>query len=143
MQMDLNWLGYPLIEDGKFGCKTSCALKRFQADQKLVVDGVCGEHTFAALVHADTKKIQSKLNEAGYHLVVDGMFGPLTKASVKQFQKDKCLVVDGWVGDKTRAALNGRCIEKLQEGLNWIGADPQLVVDGIFGHKTENAVVNF
>jgi len=57
LQMDLNWLGYPLIEDGKFGPKTEAALKQFQADQKLVSDGICGEHTFAALVHADTKKI--------------------------------------------------------------------------------------
>jgi len=85
LQMDLNWLGYPLIEDGKFGPKTEAAVKQFQTDQKLVSDGICGEHTFAALVHADTRKIQKRLNELGYKLVEDGIFGPLTKVAVKQF----------------------------------------------------------
>jgi len=85
MQMDLNWVGYPLIEDGKFGPKTEASVKKFQADQKLVADGICGEHTFAALVHADTKKTQHRLNELGYKLLEDGIFGPLTKAAVKQF----------------------------------------------------------
>jgi len=85
LQMDLNWLGYELIEDGEFGPITEAAVKKFQADNKLVVDGVAGCHTIAALVHADTRKIQTRLNELGYKLKVDGIFGPLTKVAVKQF----------------------------------------------------------
>jgi len=90
----------------------------------LVVDGVCGEHTFACLVHADTSKVQKRLNDLGYKLMTDGIFGPLTKVAVKQFQTDSLLEVDGVVGDKTRAAMMDRCIQTLQERLNFLCADP-------------------
>jgi peptidoglycan hydrolase-like protein with peptidoglycan-binding domain len=38
-------------------------------------------------------------------LDVDGEYGPLTTAAVKQFQTSKALEVDGWAGDLTHAAL--------------------------------------
>jgi len=74
--MKLDFLGYDLIEDGEFGPVTEAAVKKFQGDQKLVVDGHAGEHTFAALIHADTLAIQKGLNGYGYKLVEDGIFGP-------------------------------------------------------------------
>ncbi|EIT86422.1 N-acetylmuramoyl-L-alanine amidase CwlA [Fictibacillus macauensis ZFHKF-1] len=46
------------------------------------------------------KKIQAKLNVKS-----DGIFGPITTAAVKTFQKTKKLQVDGIVGPKTWAAL--------------------------------------
>jgi len=83
LQMRLDWLGYNLIEDGKFGPKTEEAVKKFQADQKLVVDGLFGEQSAAALLHADVRSIQKKLGDFGYKLLEDGIFGPLTKIAVK------------------------------------------------------------
>lgn len=39
-------------------------------------------------------------------LADDGIFGPLTRAAVIQFQRDHGLTVDGWVGAATWAALD-------------------------------------
>ena len=50
--------------------------------------------------------VQWHLNQAAKAgLKIDGRFGPLTKAAVLRFQKNKKLVQDGIVGPKTRAAL--------------------------------------
>ena len=42
------------------------------------------------------KDLQTKLG-----LAIDGMFGPETEATVRQFQRDHGLVPDGIVGPKT------------------------------------------
>jgi len=49
----------------------------------------------------EVKCLQNKLQ-----ITSDGMFGPMTKASVMTFQKLKNLVSDGIVGPKTREFLN-------------------------------------
>jgi peptidoglycan hydrolase-like protein with peptidoglycan-binding domain len=50
MQTKLRALGYdPGPADGIFGEKTEAAVKRFQSDQKLQVDGVAGPVTLGAL----------------------------------------------------------------------------------------------
>jgi murein L,D-transpeptidase YcbB/YkuD len=69
---------------------------------------------FAAAAAASTmfdavrlKWVQTALNALGAvpALDVDGEYGPLTTAAVKQFQTSKALQVDGWAGDLTHAAL--------------------------------------
>jgi len=54
----------------------------------------------------DVLWLQWELNKRGYQLVMDGIWGPKTKAAVLLFQKNKKLVVDGLVGPKTKAALS-------------------------------------
>lgn len=55
-----------------------------------------------------TKRIQSAINAKGWTpaLVVDGIYGQMTKAAVSAFQKaNPPLVVDGWAGPATQAVL--------------------------------------
>jgi peptidoglycan hydrolase-like protein with peptidoglycan-binding domain len=91
---------------------------------------------------------------------IDGIFGPVTKAAVEQFQGDANLAVDGIVGPATWAALGGDgdepptlsegsegpVVEKLQTALNEgrgsfaPGSNPVLATDGIYGPQTAAAV---
>lgn len=50
MQTKLKALGYdPGPADGKFGDKTESAVKKFQTDKRLAVDGIAGNQTLGAL----------------------------------------------------------------------------------------------
>jgi peptidoglycan hydrolase-like protein with peptidoglycan-binding domain len=91
---------------------------------------------------------------------IDGIFGPVTKTAVEQFQKSAGLTVDGIVGPKTWAALGGTgaepptldqgstgtVVEKLQTTLNQGRgsfapiSNPVLAVDGQYGPLTKGAV---
>lgn len=50
LQVGLNGRGYALVGDGIFGPATDGAVRRFQADNGLVVDGICGPQTWNALL---------------------------------------------------------------------------------------------
>ncbi len=91
---------------------------------------------------------------------IDGIFGPVTKSAVEQFQQEAQVAVDGIVGPATWAALggdgpepptlsegsHGAMVEKLQTALNEGRGDfapssnPVLAVDGDYGPQTATAV---
>jgi peptidoglycan hydrolase-like protein with peptidoglycan-binding domain len=129
VQTKLIALGYNLGgsgADGIFGTITEKAVRNFQRDAGITVDGVVGPQTETALDKAKTytfrlsavvKKgnrggavsiVQKALNALGYSLVMDGVFGRKTEDAVKKFQKAKGLVVDGIVGPITTVALGGK-----------------------------------
>jgi peptidoglycan hydrolase-like protein with peptidoglycan-binding domain len=101
--------------------------------------------------------IRKTLNDATQ---IDGIFGPMTKTAVEQFQAGEGLVVDGIVGPATWTALHGgdaepptlsrgshgAVVKALQKALNEgrgsfaPNSNPVLVLDGDFGPHTEIAV---
>jgi peptidoglycan hydrolase-like protein with peptidoglycan-binding domain len=91
---------------------------------------------------------------------IDGIFGPVTKAAVEEFQRQSKITVDGIVGPVTWGKLGGdgpepptlaegsegSVVRKLQTALNEGRghfaplSNPVLAVDGIYGLQTTTAV---
>ncbi len=104
--------GYePGALDGLFGNRTHRAVRRYQSDRELTVDGIVGPRTWARLdpptiqngASGDAVRLlQRLLTDFGYDPgAIDGEFGPNTEAAVKQFQDDFLLASDGVVGPET------------------------------------------
>ena len=127
LQQRLALVGYSRDDDPlHFDAATEAALRRFQADRGLVVDGICGPQTWGALVEADHRlgdrllyykapmmrgddvaDLQRRLGQLGFdpHWV-DGILGPRTQRAVRQFQHNVGLPDDGVVGHSTVEALD-------------------------------------
>ena len=93
----------------------------------------------------NVRKIQYLLRHRGHSLGVDGIFGPQTDDRVRRFQRSSRLVVDGIVGPRTWSALivqvqrpsTGDAVRAVQSQFTF------LVVDGVFGDRTDGAVRGF
>lgn len=90
--------------DGVYGNNTFSAVKDFQKDYGLTVDGIVGDLTWQKQSH-EILRIQIKLNSKGYNCLNDSMAGPKTLEEVKKFQNKNKLIPDGMVGEKTRDLL--------------------------------------
>src|SRR3712207_9348100 len=54
----------------------------------------------------DVRELKHRLNQLGFDAgAEDGIFGPLARAAVEEFQRNTGLVVDGVAGPQTLAAL--------------------------------------
>lgn len=130
LQNLLNRHGQSVTADGSFGPATLGAVRVFQSEAGLSVDGLVGPATKQALYDADANtpatnlyssacaadisqgatggcvvELQNLLNDQGAHLAVDGQFGTGTAAAVTSFQSAHGLTVDGIVGPDTKDAL--------------------------------------
>lgn len=56
---------------------------------------------------SEVKDLQRRLNQQGYSLAEDGIFGNKTQAAVKDYQKNNNLAVDGIFGEQSRKMLFG------------------------------------
>ncbi len=121
---------YSLSADGVFGPATLKAVRTFQKKQRLSVDGIAGPNTLETLfLHSGAvpykfsltrpnclqygdrgekvRSLQNKLMKLKYYTGnLDGIFGPLTKKAVIEFQTDKSLKVDGIAGQEVYGALS-------------------------------------
>ena len=106
LQMNLNGIGISCgSADGAFGANTEKAVKAFQEQQGLSVDGIAGKKTLSAMKKIITA-IQKDLNTLGYDCgSADGVFGSKTTTALKKFQKAQGLTADGIATESIRDAL--------------------------------------
>jgi len=126
LQVAMSALGlYPHPVDGITGPWTQGAVRTFQAQHHLAVDGIAGPQTRRALgrrgkphlgkrpMHNgqrgwDVAALQFLLHERGFEPGgFDGGFGPNTENAVRRFQTAAHIGIDGIAGPATLGALRG------------------------------------
>ena len=123
VQYLLSAQGYAIAVDGEVGPQTIDAIKAFQSENGLTVDGIVGNQTWPELIVEVGEGDQGDAVSAAQdqlsvrdlpetrNLTVDGVFGPLTTSAVRALQTyikdnqsalvDEPVVVDGVVGINT------------------------------------------
>lgn len=108
LQMNLIGLNYNyngLKVNGVFDSLTNEVVRDFQAEHRLVVDGIVGPITWRNLLGA-VIKIQRKLNSLEFNSgIPDGIYGAKTTDAVKRFQSFNGLNTVGVVNPRTREKL--------------------------------------
>jgi len=118
MLIELSYSCGPTVNDGCTGPSTTSAIKAFQRDYGLDVDGIAGPQTTSKLedltqngsgtYSSENKHIQEMLIQLGYSCGksgADGWYGPATIDAVASFQRDYSLQVDGIAGPETTNKL--------------------------------------
>lgn len=160
LQLNLIGLGYLTdAADSSFGPKTTAAVKAFQADYGLKVDGIAGQATQTALRNAMVR-LQVELKKLGYAPgTADGYYGNKTKSAIAAFQQDCGLNKTGVMDQNTLNALDersgglrafigiskgssGNQVRYMQMDLIGLGYLTD-TADGKYGPKTEAAIRSF
>lgn len=98
--------------DGDFGPGTEKAVRAFQQDNGLSVDGIAGPDTFTAmglhelvLLRVGSRGAAVKALQEDLGIGADGIFGSGTRKAVMAFQEENGLDVDGMAGPATLAKM--------------------------------------
>ncbi|MGH3344593.1 MAG: N-acetylmuramoyl-L-alanine amidase [Carbonactinosporaceae bacterium] len=115
------------LESAMFDEQADRAVRCFQQQRAITVDGVVGPQTYRLLDEArwrlgdrilsytvshmmigdDVAQLQKRLLDMGFHGGrVDGIFGPETEQGLREFQRNVGLTVDGTCGPGTFKALD-------------------------------------
>ncbi len=123
LQTLLNAYGFVLRVDGEFNSRTEAAVRVYQAQHNLRIDGVVGIKTWAMLkktvqpgtrllkqgdTGADVYELQGLLGVNGHLLERNGVFDAETHTCVVNFQQKHRLRADGVVGTITWNLLRGK-----------------------------------
>lgn len=128
IQSRLSRLGYLSVDGSpaEFDGATDRAVRAFQQDRQMSVDGIVGPLTFRQLEEArwqlgdrvlwysaahphvgdDVQELQRRLADLGFAIGrVDGIFGANTDAAIREFQRNVGMTADGTCGVNTVVAL--------------------------------------
>lgn len=134
------------VDDSIFDADLDAAVRAFQQERGLTVDGLVGPQTFRRLEEArwrlgdrvlvytaghllsgdDVTELQTHLGRMGFDCGrVDGIFGPATDRAVRDFQRGVGVAADGTCGPETFRALDrlvrtlgDRAVHDLRQGLD-------------------------
>src|SRR5699024_4749163 len=172
LKADLKAIGYPVPGNGTtfYGVDTETVVKKFQKEQKLIVNGIADEVTLKKISslqnpsvlengvrHNNVKTLKVNLKKLGFSVPGNGtnFYGSQTEKKVKDFQKYYGLPVTGKVDTKTNDKIKKNINSSLQRGKNNVDVK-QLKVDliiigfpvpgngtSLFGKETETVVKQF
>lgn len=122
LQGELAKQGYELGQKGVYDPKTEAAVRLFQQEKGLCIDGKVGALTWCALLYTvlsldvprtpkvieDTLLLQAILHREGFLKEVNGVFDQTTQRAVKSLQRSQGLVADGECGPRTWSVLLGQ-----------------------------------
>ena len=113
LQRALIGLGYlDGMADGQYGSKTAAAVREYQRDFGLGVDGNAGKNTMTSIKNT-VVALQSDLSRKGYDPNgIDGVFGGGTKTAVKAYQRAIGVAVTGIATGKTMKKLYGYALNE-------------------------------
>jgi peptidoglycan hydrolase-like protein with peptidoglycan-binding domain len=122
LQQALKALGHdPGPIDGVFGDATELAVKAFQQEKEITVDGIVGKVTWINIDEADqsepvlrigsiglpVRRAQRRMSLVGFDVGgVDGRYGGKTESAVKDLQQRFQVTIDGVVGSQTWAIID-------------------------------------